>query len=226
MQRLFALIELLDEFLNAVLVIKCFRFRCRLALVSKNNFQTRIQKRQFPQALRDDVRLEFHRLAENFLVRQKRDERAGLFRFADDFKLLHRLAALEFHVIHLLVARDFYLEPFAHRVHALRADAVRAAGKFVAALTIFAAGVQRRQHEFHAGQTGILVDVHRNAATVVADGNRTIHMNRHLDAMAMPREMLVHGIVQHFAHAMMQRAFVSAADIHTGFFADGFETFQ
>ena len=37
------------------------------------------------------------------------------------------------------------------RVHALRADAVRAAGKLVAALTIFAAGVQVRQHHLHAG---------------------------------------------------------------------------
>ena len=67
-----------------------------------------------------------------------------------------RLAPLEFHVIDLLVARDFDLKPFAHRVHALGADAVCAAGKFVAALAVFAAGMQRRQHQFHAGQAGFL----------------------------------------------------------------------
>ena len=149
-----------------------------------------------------------------------------LFGFADDFELLRRLAALKLHVIHLLVARNFHLEPFAHRVHALRADAVRAAGKFVAALAIFAAGMQRRQHQFHAGQTGILVDVHRNAAPVVADGNRAVHMDRHLDVVAMPGEMFVHGIVQHFAHAMMQRALVRAADIHAGLFADRLQPFE
>ena len=67
-------------------------------------------------------------------------------------KFLDRLAALKFHVMHLAVARDLHLEPFAHRVHAFRADAVRAAGKFVAALAVFAAGVQRRQNHFDAGQ--------------------------------------------------------------------------
>ena len=44
--------------------------------------------------------------------------------------------------------------------------------------------------------------------------------------IAMTGQMFVHGIVQHFADAMMQRAFVRAADIHAGFFADGFETFK
>ena len=69
-------------------------------------------------------------------------------------KFLHRLAALELHVMHFAVARDFDLKPFAHRVDALRADAVRAAGKFVTALAVFAAGMQRRQHHLHAGQAG------------------------------------------------------------------------
>ncbi len=103
---------------------------------------------------------------------------------------------------------------------------MRAAGKFIAALAVFAAGMQRGQNQFHAGQAGILVDVHRNAAPVVADGDRAIHMDRHLDVVAVPREMFVHGIVQHFLDAMMQRAFVRAADIHAGLFADGLQSLQ
>src|ERR1019366_8813395 len=84
MQRLFALVELFDEFLDAILIIKLFRLSSGLAFVRENNFQTRIQKRQFAQALGNDVRLKLRGLAEDFLVRQKSDQRAGAFRFADD----------------------------------------------------------------------------------------------------------------------------------------------
>ena len=142
------------------------------------------------------------------------------------FKLLHRLAALKFHVMHLAVARDLDLKPFADRVHAFRADAVRAAGKFVAALAVFAAGVQRRQNQLDAGNFVLRMNVHRNAAAVVADGNRAVHVDRHLDLVAVAGEMFVHGIIQHFAHAMMQRALVRAADIHAGLLAHGLEPFE
>ena len=141
-------------------------------------------------------------------------------------QLLDRFAPLELHVMHFAAAGNFHLEPFADRVDALRADAVGAAGKLVAALTILAARVQRRQHHLHAGNLVLRMNVHRNAAPVVADRDRAIHMNRHLDLVAMPGEMFVHGIVQHLAHAMMQRALIRAADIHARLLAHGFQAFQ
>jgi hypothetical protein len=39
-------------------------------------------------------------------------------------------------------------------------------------------------------------------------------MDRHLDFIAMTRQMFVHGIVQDLAHAMMQGTFVGAPDVH------------
>ena len=63
------------------------------------------------------------------------------------------IAALEGHVVNLAVARDFGLEPVGKRVHALRADAVEAAGVFVGALAEFAAGVEIREHELDARES-------------------------------------------------------------------------
>src|SRR5258708_1736749 len=51
-------------------------------------------------------------------------------------------------------------------------------------------------------------------------------MDRHINMVAVTSEMFVHGIVQHLAHAMMQRALVRAADIHAGLFADRFESLE
>ena len=103
---------------------------------------------------------------------------------------------------------------------------MRAAGKFISALTVFSAGVQSRQNHFDAGNFILRMDVHRNPAPVVADGKRTVHVDIDFDLVAMTGQMFVHGIVQNLAHAMMQRALIRAADIHAGFFADSFETFK
>ena len=51
-------------------------------------------------------------------------------------------------------------------------------------------------------------------------------MNGHLDVVAVAGKMLIHGIVQYLAHAMMQRALIRAADIHPGLLADGLETLE
>jgi hypothetical protein len=109
MQRLLVLVELLDELLDPVLVIKPFGFgsvwRSSVKMISKPEFK----EGQFAQPLRDLVRLEFHRLAEDFRVRLERDQRAGALGFADDFEFLGRLAALELHVMDFAVARDLHL---------------------------------------------------------------------------------------------------------------------
>jgi hypothetical protein len=114
---------------------------------------------------------------------------------------------------------------------------VRAAGKFVAALAVFAAGVQRGQHQFHAGQAGFRVcppecriadDVHRNAAAVVADGciePSTWTVTSILSAQC-PARCSSTELSSTSNYAMMQRALIGAADIHAGLFADGFQAFE
>ena len=144
---------------------------------------------------------------ENRRVRHERDQRAGVLlvlRSPMTFELLRRLAALEGHVIDLPIARDLDLEPLRQRVDALRADAVHAAGILVSALAEFAARVQLREHQLHRGNLELRMDVHRDAAAVVADRTRAIDVDGHIDARAMAREMFVDRVVQHFENAMVQ----------------------
>ena len=84
-------------------------------------------------------------------------------------------------MVDLAVARDLDLEPFGDGVDALGADAVRAAGKFVPALAVLAAGVQRGKDHFHAGDLVDWVRIDRDAAAVVANADGPIHVNRDLD---------------------------------------------
>ena len=128
--------------------------------------------------------------------------------------------------MHLATADHLDFKPHRHRVDALGTDAVGAAGKFVAALPILAAGVQRGQHHLDAGQPILRMNVHGNSPAVVPGGDRAINMNGHLDAVAISRQMFVHGVVEHLGDAMMQRPLVGAADVHAGLLADRFKAFQ
>ena len=103
---------------------------------------------------------------------------------------------------------------------------MQTAGVFVSALPKLPARVEIREHEFHGGHLPFRVHVHRNAASVIPDRNRAVHVNRHLDFVAMTRQMLVNRIVEHLEHAVMQAALVRIADIHARTFANGFQTFE
>lgn len=70
------------------------------------------------------------------------------------------------------------------------------------------------------------VRVDRNAPAVVADGDGVIGVQFHLDPVGMARDRLVHRVVEHFGHHVVQRAFIGAADIHAGAFADGLQPLQ
>ena len=103
---------------------------------------------------------------------------------------------------------------------------MQAAGIFVGALAEFSARVQIRQHQLDGGHLPLRVHVHRNAASVIPDRNRAVHVNRHFDFVAIARQMFVNRIVEHLEHAVMQPALVRVADIHAGPLANGFQTFE
>ena len=149
-----------------------------------------------------------------------------LLGFADDLQLLRGHAALERHVINLVVARNLDLEPIGKGVDALGADAVQAAGILVGALAEFAAGVQIGQHQFHRRHLPFRMHIHRDAAAIVADGDGAIDVDGDFDVLAIAGQMFVDGIVQHLEDAMVQAAFIGVADIHAGAFADGLQPLQ
>jgi hypothetical protein len=70
------------------------------------------------------------------------------------------------------------------------------------------------------------VRINRNAPAVVADGDRVVVVKFDLDPVGVARHRLIHRVVQNFGDHVVQRAFVGAADIHAGAFADGFQPFQ
>ncbi len=73
----------------------------------------------------------------------------------------------------------------------------------------------------------LAVDVGRDAAAVVGDGDRAVGVERHGDLRRMARQRLVDGVVDDLIdHVMQARTVVGVADIHAGALAHRVETAQ
>jgi hypothetical protein len=85
--------------------------------------------------------------------------------------------------------------------------------------------VQYGHYHFGRGSILLLVDVDRDSAAVVYDGNGMVCVEKHGDLGAIASECLVNGIVHDFEdHMMESRAIVGVADVHPGTLANGVQS--
>src|SRR5436190_17434000 len=124
MNDLFVFPELLDEFLDPLFVKEAFLL-VFTALVSEKNFNSRIQKGQFTQAIGQNVELEFRRDGKNGRVRLERDERPSALGLADDAQLVSGDAAGKGHMIDVAIPGDLNFEPVRQSIDALGPHAVQ-----------------------------------------------------------------------------------------------------
>ena len=138
-------------------------------------------------------------------------------------RLAQRIALLPQHPI----PRDLDLHRLRQRVHDGAADAVQPARRLVRLAAKLPPAVQRGQNHLQRAQVLELgVGVHRDAAPVVADGQKIVRLQPDLDEAGVPRHRLVHRIVENFRRQMVHGVFVGAADVHAGPAADGLQPLQ
>ncbi len=65
-----------------------------------------------------------------------------------------------------------------------------------------------------------------HAATVVAHQHAVAAQHLEMDRVGVAGDRLVHGVVEHLGHEVMERPLVGAADIHGGALADGLQPFE
>ena len=65
-----------------------------------------------------------------------------------------------------------------------------------------------------------------DAAAVVAHGDGAAFVELDLDAGGVAGDGLVHGVVEHLGHEVVEGALVGAADVHAGALADGLEPLE
>ena len=104
---------------------------------------------------------------------------------ADHRQRCHRLAAVdEAHVVLVAVAPDAQVQPVGQAVDHRDADAVQAARDLVGVLVELPAGVQDGHDHLGRRDALALVDVDRDAAAIVGDGDRAVGVDRDVDPVA------------------------------------------
>ena len=136
------------------------------------------------------------------------------------------LAAVERHRPGLAAAVDLDVEALRERVDDGCADAVQTAGCRVRAAAELAAGVQLREDDLDAGETGARLDVDGDAARAVAHLDAAVGVQDDVDAGAVAAERLVDGVVDDLPEAVHETAGVGRADVHAGALADRLEALR
>ena len=167
-------------------------------------------------------------LAEDLFIRTETHLGAtAVIHLAERLKLGHRMAALETLAVEGLAARHFHFKSLCQCIHYRHAHAMQAAGCLIGAGIEFAARMKRRHDHFERRflrEFGM--GINRDAATIVADRQPSAFLDVHLDPARMTGHSLVHGVVDHFGKQMMERRFVSAADIHARTTTNGLKPLQ
>ena len=196
-------------------------------LVLEGDLQAAVDVRHVLQVALDQVGVELRGL-EDVRVRLEVDGGAVAAEGADLFQLAGRLAALEGLLPLEAVAADGGDELLRQGVDDRRADAVQAAGVDVAvAVAELGAGVQRGQDQLQAGLLVLGMDVDRDAAAVVADGDGVAGLVQgDGDGVGVAVEVLVDGVIDDLPDEVVQALAVDAADVHRRPFADGLQAFE
>ena len=223
MKRLLGLIDMLDEFFDATVELE--QLFLVVAFILERDLNPAIQKCQFAEPVGEDVVLVLDD-RKNFAVRLECDLRAGPLGFADDFQLRRRFATLEPHVIDLAVAFHLGFEPLTERIDAGHTHAVQTAGNCVGFFIELAAGMEHGEHDFDRRLLFRLVHVHRNAAPVVNNRNRVVHVNDDFHVVTETSQSFVDRVIDHFIDEMMQTALAGVANVHRRPFADRFNAFK
>ena len=124
-----------------------------------------------------------------------------------DRQLVLRHAAGIVLAVALAVTAHRDRQPLGQGVDAGHAHAVQAAGDLVAVVVELAAGVQFGHDHLHRGHAFLGMDVHGDAAAVVAHGDAVVGVQDDGDAGAEAGHGLVDGVVHHFVHQMFPHLF-------------------
>ena len=84
-----------------------------------------------------------------------------------------------------------------------------------------------RNYDDLGGADALRVHANRNPAPVVDDGDRAFGVNGDVDRIAVTREMLVHGVVDHLPNEVVKPGpIVRIADVHPRPLPHGLETLE
>jgi hypothetical protein len=229
-QRRLQLRQVLDEGADATFVLEHILADIlaagAAALIDQRDLDAGIEERQFAQPLRQDVVVELD-VAEDLHRRLEAQQGAALVRSFELLERIQRLAERVFLLVVIAIAPDFQPQVLGKCIDHRHANAMQAAGNFIAVVVELTAGMQHGHDDFGCGDAFFLVNIDRDTASVVGYSNRAVFENLDDHIVGVPGQRFVDGVVHHLEHHVMQAgAVVDVADVHARALAHRLEAAQ
>ena len=195
-------------------------------LIEEMDDQTTVQERKLAQSGGEYVVVEIDVL-EDLVAGLEGDLGAGLVRIPDRFEGSDRVSFLVQLMPDMPIAMDGQVQGFGQRIHDRDADAVQSTRNLVGVLVELTAGVQHGHDDLRCRNPLLRVDVHRDAAAVIADRHGGIRMYPHRHFGAVACQGFIDAVVDNLEHHVVQTGTViGITDVHAGPLTDGIESFQ
>ena len=224
--RLLGGVQVADEVGDAAVVAVVHRPRlARLAILARHGVlgplvgqvdrQAAVQERHLlePPGQRLEVPV---RGLEDVCVRPEGDGGAGLVGGLAAGQRRDRVAELIALPPDVPVPADLHLQPGGQGVHHGHAHPVQAAGDGVGLAVELPARVQGGEHDLDGRTLFHRMLVDGDAAAVVGDPDPAVGEQGDVDAVAVPGQRLVYGVVHDLVDEVVQAALTGRADVHTG----------
>ena len=218
-QGFFFLVEPGDELADTALVahrvaaLALALFLARRALIFDRDAKAGVQESLLAHA-RVERLVGVFKVFEHLGVGLERNGRARVVGRADDGHLLRDLAAGEFHLVDVAVLVHLHRQPLGKGVDDARAHAVQTAGDLIASAAELTARVQHGIDDLERGAPRLRLNVDRNAAAVIHNGDGVALVDRHFNFRAVARKCLVNGVIHNFVNEVVQAARGRGADVH------------
>ena len=226
-QDLAAVVEPLHELLDAAFVVVVHRVRLFSTLVRELDVKASVEEGRFAEPGVEDVEIELHDVAEDGQIRTEANRRPGALCLARHREGARRLAALIPLLVNRTITLNGHVQPCRDGVHGRNADAVKSTGHLVGGVVEFSTGVELRHDDFRRRDAEFGMLIHRNSAPVILHRHTAVGVHDHVDAIVAVRKMFVHGVVDDFPNAVVQRRpVVWIPKVHSGAHPHRFESFQ
>ena len=103
---------------------------------------------------------------------------------------------------------------------------MQAAGHLVTSAAELAACVQHGENDLERALAGLLLDIHGDAAAVVAHADNIARLDDDLDMVAVAGQRLVDGVIDDLVHKVVQTRRRRRADVHARALSDRFKPFE
>ncbi len=183
------------------------------ALVRQGDLQPLVQVSHLAQSVLDDFAVELG-VREDLRIGPEPHDGARAIGLADDLDAAFGHATRELLVVNLSAPVHPHLQALAEEVDRRNPDPMQARRDLVATPAELAAGVESCENKLEGREPLFLVDVDRDAATVVVDLDAAVREKGDDDPGCVPRQRLVNGVVDDLVDQVMQAFRGRRSDVH------------